>query len=346
MANTNTTSENGTKGKGKSSAGTTAAPATATPPTSGGPAPAMVGGKVNPGKVETVKLSDIHVRPGWNMRHFFDPAELASMAESMKEVGQLATIVVTPRDGGGYWLLAGEKRTRAAKLAGLSGLVACIIAPEAAEKAAIDENFRRSDVSMPDRCLFVRGKRVAGMSNEDIAKLLGLRPQTTSIDASIAENLAPDVFNAWAQSPGASKVIQSIYKLPHEEQRKAWAHYKEHGKLPPKPRAEGENLRPSPTNIEASYQELFRTRDHVVGRSPEEDYGFILGALWAFEYMAGAKCDQTDGASPVYPEHIRAHIEAAKAAGQRHGTLFGRTSTGENTPAVATGKGKPAKRVG
>ena len=335
MSSKNATTTN--ESKAKSSAGTTPAPAEKATP-----APAIVGGVANPGELRDIAIADIHVKKGWNMRHYFDDAELAEMAESMKVIGQLSTIVVTARPGGGYWLIAGEKRTRAARLAGLTKLHACVLPESAAEKAALDENFNRSDVSMPDRAFYVKGLRDGGMSNEEIAKRLHLSPQTTSNDFSIASKLAPDVMNGWIASPGASKCILKIYKLDHDAQRAAWKAYKSDGSMPKKAKAttnaDGTPIldRPSPTSIESLYLSMQKVRDHIHGRCPEEDYGFVIGALWAMEYMAGPMCDQSDGASPILPQHIRAHFDATKN-GSRQQSLFGtKAKPAKATAAPAT----------
>src|SRR3954469_16325671 len=76
-----------------------------------------------------IKLEQIAGDPN-QPRKEFDPAELADLAESMKARGQLQPIRVRWDEGLGKWVvIAGERRLRAARMAGLPTLV-CIEAPK------------------------------------------------------------------------------------------------------------------------------------------------------------------------------------------------------------------------
>src|SRR4051794_205372 len=59
-------------------------------------------------------------------RKRFDEAGLAALAESLTERGVLQPVLVRPRPGGTYELVAGERRWRAAKLAGLETMPALV----------------------------------------------------------------------------------------------------------------------------------------------------------------------------------------------------------------------------
>ena len=79
------------------------------------PLPAPTGGH----SILVVPPEHIHPNPRQPRREF--PAEeLAELAASLKTHGVLQPIVVTVRTDGGYELIAGERRLRAAKLAGLA----------------------------------------------------------------------------------------------------------------------------------------------------------------------------------------------------------------------------------
>src|SRR5579872_3891513 len=67
-----------------------------------------------------VRLDQIHQNP-WQPRKTFDEDELASLSESIKTYGILQPLVVRPTDDG-YQLIAGERRLRAAKVAGLEAV--------------------------------------------------------------------------------------------------------------------------------------------------------------------------------------------------------------------------------
>src|SRR5689334_2546615 len=67
-----------------------------------------------------VRLDRIHNNP-WQPRKVFDEEELASLSESIKNHGVLQPLVVRPVDDG-YQLIAGERRLRAARAAGLEAV--------------------------------------------------------------------------------------------------------------------------------------------------------------------------------------------------------------------------------
>ena len=67
--------------------------------------------------VVKVKLDSIKANP-YQPRQVFDDEQLQSLAASIKRKGVLQPILVQKLPGGSYQLVAGERRTRASKLAG------------------------------------------------------------------------------------------------------------------------------------------------------------------------------------------------------------------------------------
>lgn len=111
-------------------------------------------------------------------RTAFDEAGLEELAGSIKRHGMLQPIVVRERaGGGGYELIAGERRWRAAKLAGLARVPAVVKAftDEEAAEAALVENVQRRDLNPVDRARGLKslGERF-GMSHAAIAERVGL----------------------------------------------------------------------------------------------------------------------------------------------------------------------------
>jgi ParB family transcriptional regulator, chromosome partitioning protein len=82
-------------------------------------------------------------------RREFDETALLALAESVKARGVLQPIVVRPRPGGSYELVAGERRVRAAKLAGLATVPALVRDTEDWERLdlALAENMAREDLN-------------------------------------------------------------------------------------------------------------------------------------------------------------------------------------------------------
>lgn len=82
-------------------------------------------------------------------RTMFEEESLASLTASVREVGVLQPVLVRPRDGGTYELVAGERRWRAAKRAGLATIPALV--RETSElhsvEQALIENLHRQDLN-------------------------------------------------------------------------------------------------------------------------------------------------------------------------------------------------------
>jgi len=82
-------------------------------------------------------------------RRVFDDAALQALADSLRERGVLQPVLVRPLAGGTYELVAGERRWRAAKLAGLETIPALVRERGDAEalEAALIENMAREDLN-------------------------------------------------------------------------------------------------------------------------------------------------------------------------------------------------------
>lgn len=93
---------------------------------------------------------DLLVRGKYQPRQHFDPEKLKELADSISSTGGLLQpIVVRPLSEGKYEIVAGERRWRAAQLAGL-GEVSCLLfqyTDEQALQASIIENISRADLN-------------------------------------------------------------------------------------------------------------------------------------------------------------------------------------------------------
>lgn len=108
----------------------------------------------------------------------FDDAALAELAGSIKEIGLLQPIVVRPAGTeGGYVLVAGERRLRAAVLAGLVEIPAVIRAgsgDDANLTEALIENLQRSDLGpLEAAAAFTHLMEDYGMTHEQVAQRVG-----------------------------------------------------------------------------------------------------------------------------------------------------------------------------
>jgi len=118
------------------------------------------------------------IRPNrFQPRRNFDDATLAELAESIKERGLLQPISVWQENGENYELIAGERRLRASRLAGLTEIDAIIkknLDDEQKLGLSLMENIQREDLNAVDTALAYRQLMDQfGVSQADIAKEVG-----------------------------------------------------------------------------------------------------------------------------------------------------------------------------
>lgn len=102
------------------------------------------------GRLRDIAVQDIHPNPS-QPRKRFDDASLAALADSIRERGVLQPIIVQVRPEGGYELIAGERRWRASKLAGIATIGSLITEPLGAGQfveLALIENVAREDLGV------------------------------------------------------------------------------------------------------------------------------------------------------------------------------------------------------
>lgn len=113
-------------------------------------------------------------------RTVFDAEALGELAASIRQYGIIQPLVVTP-DGTGYHIIAGERRWRAAKLAGLKTVPVLVRTTKQQEKLelAILENVQRVDLSPLEQAVSIeRLHQQFNLTYGDIAKRLG-KAETT-----------------------------------------------------------------------------------------------------------------------------------------------------------------------
>ncbi len=123
-----------------------------------------------------LRLSDIEPKPDQPRRNF-DAEALATLADSIAENGVLQPILVRPAAREGYYqIIAGERRWRASKMAGLSDIPAVIVDADelTAAQFALIENLQREDLDpWEEATAYDRLIREFGLRQEDLALRLG-----------------------------------------------------------------------------------------------------------------------------------------------------------------------------
>ena len=109
-------------------------------------------------------------------RKRFDPEALEILAESIRTYGLIQPITVRPLDSGFYQIIAGERRWRASRMAGLKEVPVRILTADEqrAMEMALVENLQREDLNPIEEAKGYRALQdVYGMTQDDVAQSVG-----------------------------------------------------------------------------------------------------------------------------------------------------------------------------
>ena len=123
------------------------------------------------------ELNILEVEPNQNQpRKTFDEDKLAALAESIREHGLIQPIIVTKNSLGTYTIVAGERRWRAAKKAGLTKISAVIkeYSDQTVTEIALIENLQREDLNPIEEALGYRSlMQEFNLTQEQISQRIG-----------------------------------------------------------------------------------------------------------------------------------------------------------------------------
>ena len=125
--------------------------------------------------VETIKISLIEPKSD-QPRKYFDEESLEQLADSIKQHGLLQPIIVRRIGGGFFQIVAGERRWRASKMAGLTEIPAIIIEADEmkASELAIIENVQREDLNPYEEAVAYKALMdTYGLTQEEVAQRVG-----------------------------------------------------------------------------------------------------------------------------------------------------------------------------
>jgi ParB family chromosome partitioning protein len=127
-------------------------------------------------EVARIPLEQLH--PGTHQpRRDFDDKRLEELASSIKETGVLQPVIVRPAAAGGYEIVAGERRVRAARIAGLDEIPALVrhYGDHEVILLSLVENVQRDDLNPIDKGLaYKRLVGHLGTTQEEVARRMGL----------------------------------------------------------------------------------------------------------------------------------------------------------------------------
>ncbi|MGC9469148.1 MAG: ParB/RepB/Spo0J family partition protein [Anaerolineae bacterium] len=136
------------------------------------------------GGLRQIPLSEVVPNPH-QPRTALPESSLVELADSIREHGILQPLIVTHVENGGYQLIAGERRWRAAKLAGLEQVPVIVkeAAPQEMLELALVENIQRADLNPLEEALAYRHLvEDFGLSQSEVAKRVGKsRPAVNNV---------------------------------------------------------------------------------------------------------------------------------------------------------------------
>ena len=125
--------------------------------------------------VQEIRAEEIRANR-YQPRTDFDEAALEELCASVKQYGILQPLIVRRLPGGGYELIAGERRLRAARLAGLAAVPAIVreFSDSEISAVALIENVQREDLNaMEEARAYDHLMKDFGMTQEEMARKIG-----------------------------------------------------------------------------------------------------------------------------------------------------------------------------
>jgi ParB family chromosome partitioning protein len=179
-------------------------------------APAGKGGEV------LLPLDKLKANPGQPRRNF-DQEALEELAASIKEHGVIQPVIAEDAGDGTYIIVAGERRTRAARLAGLREVPALIrdYSDEKRLEVALIENVQRADLNpIEEAAAYKKLMELSGFSQDEAAARVG-KNRATVANALRLLKLPKQMQEALEReeiSPGHGRAILSVQKAAAQEE--------------------------------------------------------------------------------------------------------------------------------
>lgn len=179
--------------------------------------------RVTPGiQIQEISISNIEANPEQPRREF-DPGALAELAASIKEHGVLQPLVVCSAASGKYQLIAGERRWRAARMAGLSVVPVIVrnVAEQQKLELALVENLQREDLNpLEEARAYQRLHDEFNLTQEEVGKRVGKsRSQVANTERLLGLPLSVQQALASGKiTVGHAKVLLSL-EDPAEQQK-------------------------------------------------------------------------------------------------------------------------------
>ncbi len=155
-------------------------------------------------------------------RKVFDDQELMELCDSIKEFGIIQPIIVKKSNKGLYILIAGERRLRAATLAGMKRVPVIVRDADERDSAllALVENVQRENLNYIEEAIaYRRLMEDHGLTQTEIAKRMGKQQSTISNKIRLL-SLPPDIQAVLAKNQLTERHARALLKVTDEKTRR------------------------------------------------------------------------------------------------------------------------------
>ncbi len=176
------------------------------------------------GKVLYLPIDSLRPNPD-QPRRVFDQEALEELASSIRSLGLLQPLTVRRQDGG-WELVAGERRLRAARMAGLKEVPCLLVGVDEQESSLLSlmENIQRRDLDFWEEAQALQTLlQVTGLSQEGVAKQLGLSQSAVANKLRLLK-LSPEALQLLRRAGLTERHARALLRLPAEMQTSC-AHY-------------------------------------------------------------------------------------------------------------------------
>lgn len=180
---------------------------------------------VNNGNIQKLKVIDIEPNRS-QPRRVFDEESIEELAESVKEYGLLQPIIVSKKDKY-YEIIAGERRWRACKKAGLTEIPAIIREDNERrnKEIALIENIQREDLNPIEKALGIKNlMEEYGLTQQEVSEVLGKARSSIANSVRIL-NLDERVIQLTLEGKLTEGHCKSLLSVPDKDKQYAMALY-------------------------------------------------------------------------------------------------------------------------
>ena len=155
-------------------------------------------------------------------RHFFDEEKLAELTESVKQEGILSPIIIEDAEDGTFYIIAGERRTRAAKAAGLEKVPVQLRKYSDSRKleVALIENIQRTDLNPVEEAqAYYQLMELENITQEQVAQRVGKNRSTVANSMRLLKlpNEMLDSLASGAITSGHARALLSVLNPPDQK---------------------------------------------------------------------------------------------------------------------------------